>query len=170
MRLLFDHNLSPMLPSILHDLYPQSMHVYAIGLEESDDIAVWEYAEVNGLVIVTKDADYLAISTRRGHSPKVIRIGLGNCSTAAVAELLRFHNAELLLFHQDERGAFIRTAVTLPDSRPHTTQHPACRTIATPPPSPPTESRTNATARAQPDPSNPSHTVPRQPPPSPVAP
>ena len=76
-------------------------------MEESDDIAVWEYAEVNGLVIATKDADYLAISTRRGHPPKVIRIGLGNCSTAAVAELPRFHNAELLLFYQDERGAFI---------------------------------------------------------------
>ena len=107
MRLLIDHNLSPSLTAILQDIYPDSIHVYAIGLEESDDVVVWEYARTNGLLIVTKDADYLAIGARLGHPPKVVRIGLGNCPTAIVADLLRVHRDELLRFYQDERGAFI---------------------------------------------------------------
>ncbi len=106
-RLLFDHNLSPNLVSHLQDIYPESLHVHEIGLAESEDIAVWEYAAVNGLVIVTKDADYLLLSARLGHPPKVIRIGLGNCPTGAVADLLRSNHDELLQFHDDERGAFI---------------------------------------------------------------
>ena len=107
MRLLIDHNLSPSLTAILQDIYPDPIHVYAIGLEESDDVVVWEYARTNGLLIVTKDADYLAIGARLGHPPKVVRIGLGNCPTAIVADLLRIHRDELLRFYQDERGAFI---------------------------------------------------------------
>ncbi len=107
MRLLIDHNLSPSLTSILQDIYPDSIHVYAVGLEESDDVVVWEYARTNGLLIVTKDADYLAIGARLGHPPKVVRIGLGNCPTATVADLLRDHHNELLRFYQDEHGAFI---------------------------------------------------------------
>lgn len=107
MRLLIDHNLSPSLASILRDIYPNSIHVYAIGLEESDDVVVWEYARTHGFVIVTKDADYLAIGARLGHPPKVVRIGLGNCPTMIVAELLRAHHDELLQFYRDERGAFI---------------------------------------------------------------
>ena len=107
MRLLIDHNLSPSLTSILQDIYPDSIHVYAIGLEESDDVVVWEYARTNGLLIVTKDADYLAIGARLGHPPKVVRIGLGNCPTSIVADLLRVHHDELLRFHRDEHGSFI---------------------------------------------------------------
>ncbi len=107
MRLLIDHNLSPSLASILQDIYPDSIHVYAIGLEESDDLVVWEYARTNGFVIVTKDADYLTIGARLGHPPKVVRIGLGNCPTSIVADLLRVQRDELLRFYEDEHGAFI---------------------------------------------------------------
>ena len=107
MRLLYDHNLSPKLTTILQDVYPQSVHVYSIGLEESSDVVIWEYARTNGLVIVTKDADYLAISAQLGHPPKVVRIGLGNGPTVVVAESLRFHHHELLRFFEDQGSAFI---------------------------------------------------------------
>ncbi len=66
-----------------------------------------EYARTNGFVIVTKDADYLTIGARLGHPPKVVRIGLGNCPTAVVADLLRVRRDELLRFSQDDHGAFI---------------------------------------------------------------
>ena len=76
-------------------------------MADQDDLAIWEYARTNDFVIVTKDADYLAIGARLGHPPKVVRIGLGNCPTVMVADLLRVHRDELLRFHQDEHGAFI---------------------------------------------------------------
>ncbi len=101
-QLLFDHNLSPSLVSILLNTYPRSAHVYDLGLAESEDIQIWEYARANGFVIVSKDSDYLAISARLGHPPKVIRIGLGNCPTDDVVALLQTHHRRLLRFFQDE--------------------------------------------------------------------
>lgn len=106
-RLLFDHNLSPTLLFHLHDISPESRLVYHIGLEESADVEVWEYAAANGLVNVTKDADYLAISARRGHPSKVVHIGLGNGPTVEVAALLRLNYGDIMRFHRDESVAFI---------------------------------------------------------------
>jgi predicted nuclease of predicted toxin-antitoxin system len=57
-RLLFDENLSPVLPMALADFYPESRHVRDIGLRASPDIDVWEYAARNEFVIVTKDSDF----------------------------------------------------------------------------------------------------------------
>ena len=107
MRLLFDQNLSYQLVAMLQDLYPQSAHVRLEGMADQEDLAIWEYARTNGFVIVTKDADYLTIGARLGHPPKVVRIGLGNCPTAVVADLLRVRRDELLRFSQDDHGAFI---------------------------------------------------------------
>lgn len=71
-RLLFDENLSPGLKYVLRDIYPQSLHVFDIGLDEVDDPAIWEYAKDVGYMIVTKDSDFLELSHRLGHSPKVV--------------------------------------------------------------------------------------------------
>ena len=89
MRLLFDHNLSPRLVTLLVDLFPGSAHVYEIGLETSSDAAIWEYALQNDFVLVTKDADFGDLSILRGFPPKVIWIRRGNCSTQDVEALLR---------------------------------------------------------------------------------
>ena len=107
MRLLFDQNLSYRLVTLLSDLYPESAHVRLAGMAGQQDSVIWEYARAHGFVIVSKDVDYLAISARLGHPPKVVRIGLGNCPTAEVVELLQFHHDELLRFAQNENGAFI---------------------------------------------------------------
>lgn len=40
MKLLFDQNLSPRLPRLLADIYPDSVHVRDVGLREADDAAV----------------------------------------------------------------------------------------------------------------------------------
>jgi len=36
-KLLFDQNISPDLVRRLHDLFPDSNHVYSLSLHESDD-------------------------------------------------------------------------------------------------------------------------------------
>ena len=53
--LLFDHNLSPKLLQRLADLYPDSSHLFLVGLETADDRTVWEYARRHDFIIVTKD-------------------------------------------------------------------------------------------------------------------
>jgi predicted nuclease of predicted toxin-antitoxin system len=47
MKLLFDQNLSPRLATRLQDLFPDSSHVFNLGLDQADDMEVWEYARQN---------------------------------------------------------------------------------------------------------------------------
>ena len=101
MRLLFDHNLSPALKVLLGDIWPQSLHVWDLDMDTADDTVIWAYAEEQGLVIVTKDAEYRDLSLSRGHPPKVIWLRLGNGPTSQVAALLRSRHSDLLAFHQD---------------------------------------------------------------------
>lgn len=91
MKLLFDHNLAPKLVQRLADLFPDSNHVYAIGLDEADDLEIWNYAEHYDFLIVTKDSDYNELLTFRGFPPKVIWIRRGNCSTNDIEAILRTH-------------------------------------------------------------------------------
>lgn len=107
MRLLFDQNLSRRLKERLQDLYPDSLHVQDIGLESSPDINVWEYAAAQSLVIVTKDADFVELSLRLGHPPKVIRLSLGNAPTASVASLIRSSHDEIRAFCNDENMSLL---------------------------------------------------------------
>lgn len=89
MKLLFDQNLSPRLVHLLADLFPDSNHVFPLGLDEAEDSDVWEYAKTNGFALVTKDADFGDMSVLRGFPPKVIWIRRGNCRTAEIEKILR---------------------------------------------------------------------------------
>jgi predicted nuclease of predicted toxin-antitoxin system len=44
MKLLFDQNVSPRLVNRLSDLYPDSNHVYPLGIDRVPDREAWEYA------------------------------------------------------------------------------------------------------------------------------
>ncbi|MDT9176551.1 MAG: DUF5615 family PIN-like protein [Limnospira sp. PMC 1291.21] len=95
MNLLFDHNLSPRLIQRLADLFPESTHVYQIGLEKSGDREVWDYAKHHKFIIVTKDSDYNELLTLMGFPPKIIWIRRGNCSTTDIEAILRTHAAHI---------------------------------------------------------------------------
>jgi predicted nuclease of predicted toxin-antitoxin system len=89
MRLLFDHNLSPRLVSRLADLFPNSEHIFNIGMAQSADLDVWNYARAQGFTLVSRDSDYNELLILRGFPPKVIWIRRGNCSTAEIEAMLR---------------------------------------------------------------------------------
>ena len=72
MKFLFDQNLSWRLPSILEDIFPESLHVREIGFNEAQDIEIWEYAKADGFAIVSKDTDFQQRSLLLGHPPKVV--------------------------------------------------------------------------------------------------
>ena len=98
MKLLLDENLSPtLLPKLLSD-FPDSGHVEAFGLRQTDDAFVWDFAKRNGFVIVTKDRDFNVRSLLYGHPPKVVWVRLGNCSTAQVLRILLTNRPQLESF------------------------------------------------------------------------
>lgn len=91
MRLLFDQNLSPRLVERLADLYPESTHVYRIGLDQASDLEIWNAARSEAYIIVSQDADFTDLSAMFGSPPKVIWIRRGNCSTRQIEAILRSH-------------------------------------------------------------------------------
>lgn len=101
MKLLFDHNLSPRLIKGLADVYPNSNHLYLMGLDEVSDKIVWETAKKQNYIIVTKDSDFNELLILRGFPPKVIWIRLGNCSTKTIETLLRENYEIITSFEQD---------------------------------------------------------------------
>ena len=53
MKLLLDENLSDRIINKIIDLYPDSQHVKTLGLLNTDDSLIWEFAKFNGFVIVS---------------------------------------------------------------------------------------------------------------------
>ncbi len=107
MRILLDQNLSPSIKSSLQDIFPDTLHVQDLGMSEAEDLDVWEYAGEHELVIVSKDSDFLHLSSRYGHLPKVVRLACGNCPTDEIVSLIRDHHTGLLAFHDDEDEAYL---------------------------------------------------------------
>ena len=105
--LLFDQNLSPALKWELRDLYPRTIHAQDLDLDERADLVIWRYARAQGYVIVTKDRDFVVLSQKRWHPPKVIRLTTGNGPTSEVVALLRERYDALLDFYRDQSTPFL---------------------------------------------------------------
>jgi len=102
MKLLLDQNISRKLVKELEDLFPESNHVYLLGLHQASDREVWEYAGENGFIIVTQDSDFNERSIVYGYPPKVIWLRTGNVSTQNVKRLLEKHIQDIFLFENDK--------------------------------------------------------------------
>jgi predicted nuclease of predicted toxin-antitoxin system len=100
-KLLYDHHLSPRLVKSLADIYPNSNHVYRLGLDQADDKDIWEHARREGFLIVTKDADFSDLCMLLGFPPKIIWIRRGNCQTSAIEAMLRYHYADIEALNKD---------------------------------------------------------------------
>ena len=88
MKLLLDENLSRRLVAALQVAYPGTTHVEFIGLNGASDLAIGDYAALHDFVVVTKDEDYDRLVALRNFNPKLIRLTLGNTSSAATLHAL----------------------------------------------------------------------------------
>jgi predicted nuclease of predicted toxin-antitoxin system len=102
MKLLFDQNLSPRLPRLLADIYPESIHVREVGLRDADDFIILGYAKANGYAIVSKDSDFQQRSLLHGAPPKFVWLRVGNCTVKRTEDLLRSYSAAIHTFDLDE--------------------------------------------------------------------
>jgi len=102
MKLLFDQNLSPRLVEILNDVFPEGVHMSQVGLSQASDEALWNYARANGMVICTKDTDFLDMSVLHAFPPKVIWLAHGDYTTSQVEALLRMHADAIAAFAADD--------------------------------------------------------------------
>ena len=87
MKILFDENLSYRLVVRLADIFPGSEH--ARDLPARDDAGIWQYAKQQGLVIITKDADFNDLCLLQGFPPFVVWLRTGNSKLAIMEDALR---------------------------------------------------------------------------------
>ena len=107
MRLLFDEQLSEELVKLLNDVFPASVHVRLLGAGGAADPIVWQMARERGCVLVTKDEDFHRMSVIRGAPPKVVWLRVGNCSTDAIAQLLRNRVDDIRRFETQNEETFL---------------------------------------------------------------
>ena len=92
---------------MLHDLFPDSLHIRLLGAGGSPDPTVWQLAREHNCLLVTKDEDFHRLSVLRGAPPKVVWLRLGNCATEDVAQLLRQRAGDIQQFAEQAEVTFL---------------------------------------------------------------
>jgi predicted nuclease of predicted toxin-antitoxin system len=106
-KLLLDENLSDGIVSRIEDLFPESTHVKAVGLNQSDDSMILGWAKQHGFSIVSKDTDFYQRSIAFGHPPKFIWLRVGNCPTSLITELLRTRHEIIRTFIESDTESLL---------------------------------------------------------------
>ena len=106
MKLLLDANPSPRLVGLVFDVFPDTAHVFSLGLGP-DDQAIWSFAKDNGYMILSNDSDFYRFSVLRCVPPKVTWLRVGNDGTAAIARLIRTRATDLQSFATSPTDALL---------------------------------------------------------------
>ncbi|HEY7298401.1 MAG TPA: DUF5615 family PIN-like protein [Xanthobacteraceae bacterium] len=88
MRFLVDAQLPPALARYLSATGHQSEHVSDLALERAPDREIWLKARESGLVIITKDEDFLALRALQPSGPAVLWIRVGNTTRDALLKVI----------------------------------------------------------------------------------
>ncbi len=87
MKLLVDNQLPLALARFLAANGFDCQHAQDIGMGATDDRVIWNHAETQGMVIVTKDEDFPLMADRQGSIPlQVVWVRLSNCRKAALLQ------------------------------------------------------------------------------------
>ena len=117
MKLLLDENLTFRLTKSLQTDYPGSCHVKDVNLLETDDILVWQWAQRNGFVILTQDADFEQMARLRGQPPKAIYLRFGNSALLNTISQPRHYRDVINTFYHDPVAACLELSqASLTDS------------------------------------------------------
>ena len=92
MTLWVDAQLSPLIAGWIATHFPVAAYALRdIGLRDSADEEIFAAARQAGIVVLTKDIDFVMILERLGSPPKVIWLTCGNTSNATLQQILSKH-------------------------------------------------------------------------------
>jgi predicted nuclease of predicted toxin-antitoxin system len=111
-RFLVDTQLPAAVTRFLQDQGHQAEHVFDLGLGQSKDNVLWEHAEKNQAVIVTKDEDFADWIARGRPGPSVVWLRIGNCTnTSLLIWLASLWPQILVRLNQGERLVEVRSEI-----------------------------------------------------------
>jgi len=96
MRLLVDAQLPPALARWLGERSLSASPVRDLGLRESDDGSIWNFATEGGWTVITKDEDFVARCVGNPEAPAVVWLRLGNCTNRVLFAWLEPFLPEIL--------------------------------------------------------------------------
>ena len=91
MKLLFDQNISFRIVKLITDVFPFASQVRLLGLENADDIEIWEYAKLNNYAVVTFDTDFYDLSLIKDKLNFTDTIHVTDSSNFLIANEIYFH-------------------------------------------------------------------------------
>ncbi len=115
MRFIVDAQLPPALARLMAACGLQAEHVIDVGLHDSEDSSIWQYAIQQNAVVVTKDEDFPRRWHRSQSRPTILWLRIGNTSRRALLQwfeplipqiILMLENGERLIEirYQNDHG------------------------------------------------------------------
>jgi len=102
MKLLLDQNISYKLLKPLSKLYTDVAQISRLGMGQTSDSMVWQYALTHDYAIVTFDAYFIERNALTGYPIKVIWLRCEDNSTNNILQLLSENQALILQFNLDK--------------------------------------------------------------------
>lgn len=97
MTFWIDAQLSPAIAGWISQNFPvDAVAVRDIGLRDAEDEAIFAAAKNAGVVVMTKDSDFLDLLDRHGPPPQVLWLTCGNTSNARLKQILTTTLAEAI--------------------------------------------------------------------------
>ena len=84
MKFLIDNQLPKALADYLRKRGLDCQHVLEIGLAGASDTAICRHAESDERILISKDEDFLYLTSQPGSKLRLIWIRLGNCRTSVL--------------------------------------------------------------------------------------
>ena len=90
MKLWLDAQLPPLLAPWINDQRweLQAIAVREVGMRDASDPEIFRAARDAGVVVMTKDRDFMRLLDEQGPPPQVIWLRVGNCSNASLQKVL----------------------------------------------------------------------------------
>lgn len=90
MIIWIDAHLSPAIAVWITSTFGiTSIALRDLGLRDAEDPEIFEAAKAEGVVLITKDSDFVDLANRFGAPPKIIWLRCGNTSNAQLQNILR---------------------------------------------------------------------------------
>jgi predicted nuclease of predicted toxin-antitoxin system len=99
---LVDQMLPASLATQLRETFPSSVHVREVSLSGRSDRDVSQFADENGLAVITKDRDFERFMQTSASPAKTVWLSVGNSPNATVLETIQDREAELRRFLESE--------------------------------------------------------------------
>jgi predicted nuclease of predicted toxin-antitoxin system len=81
---LVDNQLPTALARFLASRGVECQHVLDLDLGDASDAAIWDYANRNDCVVISKDEDFLYMANIPSAKARLIWVRFGNCRTKAL--------------------------------------------------------------------------------------